>query len=48
MICIRKPLGHGGSVEHSKGGCVKEKFVFIQTEKLKILQETEINQTLKK
>jgi len=43
-----KPLDHGGCVKHSSGDCVREKFVFIRTEKLKILEETDITQTLKK
>jgi len=36
------------NVEHSKGYSTREKFVFIQIEKLKILKKTYINQTLKK
>jgi hypothetical protein len=48
VTCIRKPLDHGGSVKHSKGDCIRQKFVFIRIEKFKILEETDITQTLKK
>jgi hypothetical protein len=48
VTCIRKPLDHGGSVKHSKGDCVREKFVFIRIENLSILEKTNITQKLKK
>jgi len=48
VTCVRKTLDHGGSVKHSKIDCVREKFVFMWIEKLKILEGTDITQTLTK
>jgi len=48
VTSIRKPLDNGGSVKHSKGVCLREKFVFIWIQKLKNFEETDITQTLRK